>query len=74
MLIIGGFFALTVGALALRGLTTIDGGHQIQGLNDLRDSIMQTAALTLGLIVGAIPVLAFASRRRQPPPLRTGQS
>ena len=74
VLIIGGFFALTVGALALRGLTTIDGGHQIQGLNDLRDSIMQTAALTLGLIVGAIPVLAFASRRRQPPLLRTGQS
>ena len=30
VLILGGFFALTVGALALRGLTTIDGGFTIR--------------------------------------------
>jgi uncharacterized membrane protein YjjB (DUF3815 family) len=57
VLILGGFFALTVGAVALRGLTTIDGGYTIQGFYDLRDAILQTAALTLGLLVGAVIVL-----------------
>jgi uncharacterized membrane protein YjjP (DUF1212 family) len=64
VLILGGFFALTVGSLALRGLTTLDGGHPIQGFSDLRDAITQTAALTLGLVVGAVPVQAAAVRRR----------
>jgi hypothetical protein len=45
VLILGGFFALTVGAVALRGLTAIDGGHTIQGFADLRDAVLQTAAL-----------------------------
>lgn len=63
VLILGGFFALTVGALALRGLTTIEGGFTIPGFNDIRDAITQTAALTLGLIVGATPAQAvFTSR------------
>jgi uncharacterized membrane protein YjjP (DUF1212 family) len=65
VLILGGFFALTVGSLVLRGLTTLDGGHAIQGFNDLRDAISQTAAITLGLIVGAVPVQAAAVRRRR---------
>jgi uncharacterized membrane protein YjjP (DUF1212 family) len=63
VLILGGFFALTVGALALRGLTTIDGGFTIQGFNDIRDAVTQTAALTLGLVVGAVPVQAAAASR-----------
>jgi uncharacterized membrane protein YjjP (DUF1212 family) len=63
VLILGGFFALTVGALALRGLTTLDGGHEIQGFNDIRDAVTQTAALTLGLVVGAVPVQAAAAAR-----------
>jgi uncharacterized membrane protein YjjP (DUF1212 family) len=63
VLILGGFFALTVGALALRGLTTLDGGHAIEGFNDIRDAVTQTAALTLGLVVGAVPVQAAAARR-----------
>jgi uncharacterized membrane protein YjjP (DUF1212 family) len=66
VLILGGFFALTVGALALRGLTTLDGGHQIEGFNDIRDAITQTAALTLGLVVGAVLVQAGAARGRRP--------
>jgi uncharacterized membrane protein YjjB (DUF3815 family) len=65
VLILGGFFALTVGSVALRGLTTLDGGHSIQGFGDLRDAITQTAAITLGLIVGAVPVQAAAVRRRR---------
>jgi uncharacterized membrane protein YjjP (DUF1212 family) len=57
VLIIGGFFALTVGALALRGLATLNGDHYIEGLTDLRDAVSLTVALTLGLIVGAAPML-----------------
>jgi uncharacterized membrane protein YjjB (DUF3815 family) len=63
VLIIGGFFALTVGALALRGLATLNGDHIIEGLNDLRDSITLTLALTLGLIVGAAPMLTRTPAR-----------
>jgi uncharacterized membrane protein YjjB (DUF3815 family) len=66
VLIIGGFFALTVGALALRGLATLNGDHVIQGLNDLRDAISLTVALTLGLIVGAAPMLTVSFRPRPP--------
>jgi uncharacterized membrane protein YjjP (DUF1212 family) len=65
VLIIGGFFALTVGALALRGLATLNGDHTIQGLNDLRDAISLTIALTLGLIVGAAPMQAASFRVRR---------
>lgn len=57
-----GFFALTVGALALRMLAVIDGGQHIQGFNDLRDAITQTLALTVGLVVGALSVGAFLTR------------
>jgi uncharacterized membrane protein YjjP (DUF1212 family) len=67
VLILGGFFALTVGALALRGLTTLDGGHSIQGFNDIRDAVEQTAALTLGLVVGTVPVQAAVARARRRP-------
>ena len=56
---------LTVGALALRGLATLNGDHTIQGLNDLRDSISLTVALTLGLIVGAAPMQAASFRPRR---------
>ncbi|HEY1627918.1 MAG TPA: threonine/serine exporter family protein, partial [Streptosporangiaceae bacterium] len=67
VLIIGGFFALTVGALALRGLATLNGDHYIEGLNDLRDAVSLTVALTLGLIVGAAPMLSHrgGARRRR---------
>jgi uncharacterized membrane protein YjjP (DUF1212 family) len=66
VLILGGFFALTVGALALRGLATLNGDHLIQGLNDLRDAVTLTVALTLGLIVGAAPMLAISFQPRHP--------
>jgi uncharacterized membrane protein YjjP (DUF1212 family) len=72
VLILGGFFALTVGALALRGLTTIDGGFTIQGFNDIRDAVTQTAALTLGLVVGAVPVQAVTASRARRMPVRPG--
>lgn len=63
VVILGGFFALTVGALALRGLAVIDGDQHVQGFNDLRDAVAQTAALTFGLVVGSV---AATARRRKP--------
>lgn len=66
VVILGGFFALTVGALALRGLAVIDGGQHVQGFNDLRDAVAQTAALTFGLVVGSVAATARARRPGSP--------
>jgi uncharacterized membrane protein YjjB (DUF3815 family) len=65
VLIIGGFFALTVGSLALRGLETLDGDHLIQGLHDLRDAITLTVALTAGLIAGSVLASSGGARWRR---------
>ena len=54
MLILGGFFALTVGAVALRGLTTLEGGQTGVAVDDLRDSATQAIGLTIGLVVGTL--------------------
>lgn len=62
--ILAGFFALTVGAVALRGLTALAGNPRIQGFNDIRDATAETIALTLGLIAGAAPAAAIAAYRR----------
>ncbi len=70
IVILGGFFALTVGALALRGLAVIDGGQHVQGFNDLRDAVAQTAALTFGLVVGSV---AAAARLGRPQPGQLSQ-
>jgi len=63
--ILGGFFALTVGAVALRGLTALAGTPRAQGFNDIRDAAAETIALTLGLIAGAVPAAAIAAYRRR---------
>jgi uncharacterized membrane protein YjjP (DUF1212 family) len=63
--ILGGFFALTVGAVALQGLTALAGNPQVQGFNDIRDATSETVALTLGLITGAAPAAAIAAYRRR---------
>jgi uncharacterized membrane protein YjjP (DUF1212 family) len=65
VLIMGGFFALTVGSLALRGLATLDGDHAIQGLHDLRDAVTLTVALTAGLIAGSVLAPAIRQRARR---------
>jgi uncharacterized membrane protein YjjP (DUF1212 family) len=63
--ILAGFFALTVGAVALRGLTALAGTPRVQGFNDIRDATAETVALTLGLIAGAVPAAAIAAYRRR---------
>jgi len=63
--ILGGFFALTVGAVALQGLTALAGNPRVQGFNDIRDATSESIALTLGLIAGAAPAAAIAAYRRR---------
>ncbi|HXW47503.1 MAG TPA: threonine/serine exporter family protein [Streptosporangiaceae bacterium] len=63
--ILGGFFALTVGAVALRGLTSLAGAPRIEGFDDIRDATSETVALTLGLITGAVPAAALGVYRRR---------
>jgi uncharacterized membrane protein YjjB (DUF3815 family) len=61
--ILAGFFALTVGAVARRGLTLLAGNPSVQGFNNIRDATEETVALTLGLIAGAVPAAAIAAYR-----------
>ncbi len=63
--ILAGFFALTVGAVALRGLTSLAGNPTAQAFNDIRDATSETVALTLGLIAGAVPAVAIGAYRRR---------
>jgi uncharacterized membrane protein YjjP (DUF1212 family) len=66
--ILAGFFALTVGSVALRGLTALAGDPSAQGFSDLRNAVEETVGLTLGLIVGAVPAAAIAAYRRRARP------
>ncbi|MEV0691628.1 threonine/serine exporter family protein [Streptomyces sp. NPDC050388] len=51
ILILPGFFALTVGSLGMRGLTTLAGGY-VEGFQDLLKLVTIVTALALGLVVG----------------------
>ena len=52
VIILGGVFVLTVGSMALRGLTTLAGGHLIESFHDLATFSRVAGSLSLGLIVG----------------------
>jgi uncharacterized membrane protein YjjB (DUF3815 family) len=65
VIILGGVFVLTVGSMALRGLTTLAGGHLIESFHDLATFARVAGSLSLGLIVGtSAGVLVL--RRRSP--------
>ena len=52
MIILGGVFVLTVGSMALRGITTLAGGHLLASFGDLATFVKVASALSFGLIVG----------------------
>jgi uncharacterized membrane protein YjjB (DUF3815 family) len=52
VIILGGVFVLTVGSMALRGITTLAGGHLLESFGDLATFIKVASALSFGLIVG----------------------
>ncbi|MGW0117867.1 hypothetical protein [Streptomyces sp. NPDC003327] len=59
VLLLPGFFTLTVGSLGMRGLTTLAGGHLIAGFTDLIKLITIVTAITLGMVAGG----ALTARR-----------
>lgn len=56
LLVLPGFFALTVGSLGMRGLTTLAGGHVVDGFSDLLELVLVVTAIAVGLVLGAILV------------------
>jgi uncharacterized membrane protein YjjB (DUF3815 family) len=64
VLILGGFFVLTVGGLGLRGATALIGNDVVSGLADLRDFFIQMPAVAIAL---ALPLLAAPRSRTVEP-------
>ncbi|MFH8727612.1 threonine/serine exporter family protein [Streptomyces termitum] len=56
ILVLPGFFTLTVGSLGMRGLTTLAGGHVVDGFTDLLELVLVVTALAVGLVLGAAAV------------------
>ena len=53
VIILGGVFVLTVGSMALRGITTLAGGHLLESFHDLANFTEIAGGLTFGMIVGS---------------------
>jgi uncharacterized membrane protein YjjB (DUF3815 family) len=54
VLVLGGFFVLTVGGLGVRGVTALFGGDPVAGLQDLGDFALQVPTVALALAIGVI--------------------
>ena len=63
IIIIGGVFVLTVGSMALRGLTTLAGGDVVTSFHDMGTFCRVAGSLTFGLIVGTAAGIAWLRRR-----------
>ncbi|MFE6867366.1 threonine/serine exporter family protein [Kitasatospora sp. NPDC057692] len=62
ILLLPGFFTLTVGSLGMRGLTDLAGGHPIGGFRDLVELVTLVTAIAVGLLTGEV----LAAVRRGP--------
>ncbi|MEV5602607.1 threonine/serine exporter family protein [Streptomyces sp. NPDC052299] len=54
VLVLPGFFTLTVGSLGMRGLTALAGGYAIEGFRDLTELVTLVTAIGTGLLLGAV--------------------
>jgi uncharacterized membrane protein YjjB (DUF3815 family) len=54
ILLLGGFFVLTVGGLGVRGATALFAGDAISGLQNLGDFALQVPTVALALAIGVI--------------------
>lgn len=54
ILVLGGFFVLTVGGMGLRGATALIGGDVVTGLRNLADFGLQVPTVALAIAVGVI--------------------
>ncbi|MFE1270400.1 threonine/serine exporter family protein [Streptomyces sp. NPDC058758] len=67
LLVLPGFFTLTVGSLGMRGLTTLAGGHVVDGFSDLLELVLVVTAIAVGLVLGATLVPDPDARAEHPP-------
>lgn len=63
ILVLPGFFTLTVGSLGMRGLTTLAGGYVVEGFTDLLNMLVIVTAIAVGMVVGATLVPESGPRR-----------
>ena len=54
MILLGGFFVLTVGGLGLRGATALIGNDVVSGFADLRDFLIQMPTVAIALALGVL--------------------
>ncbi|MEU6852194.1 threonine/serine exporter family protein [Actinacidiphila alni] len=54
VLLLPGFFTLTVGSLGMRGLTALAGGYPVRGFQDLTKMVTIVTAIAAGLLLGAV--------------------
>jgi len=72
VLLLGGFFVLTVGGLGLRGATALLGDDIVSGFGDLRDFLVQMPAVAISLAIGLLaterlPSTTGGAHRSTPP-------
>lgn len=54
VLVLGGFFVLTVGGMGVRGVTALMGADVVNGLRNLSDFLLQVPTVALALAVGVL--------------------
>lgn len=54
VLLLGGFFVLTVGGLGVRGVTALFAGDMVSGPQDLGDFALEVPTVALALAIGVI--------------------
>ncbi|MFJ4792726.1 threonine/serine exporter family protein [Kitasatospora purpeofusca] len=68
ILLLPGFFTLTVGSLGMRGLTDLAGGHAIAGFRDLTQLVTLVTTIAVGLLAGEVLAAARRGERSRPEP------
>jgi uncharacterized membrane protein YjjP (DUF1212 family) len=68
VIILGGVFVLTVGSMALRGITTLAGGHLLESFHDLANFTEIAGGLTFGMVVGTTIAVVLLRRTRNVAP------
>ncbi|MFE5794972.1 threonine/serine exporter family protein [Streptomyces sp. NPDC056503] len=68
LLVLPGFFTLTVGSLGMRGLTSLAGGYVVDGFSDLLELVLVVTAIAVGLVLGATLVPERSARTEPPVP------
>ncbi|NUR08646.1 MAG: threonine/serine exporter family protein [Nocardioidaceae bacterium] len=71
LLLLGGFFVLTVGGVGVRGVTALVGGDVVSGLRDLVDFGLQVPTVAVALAAGVVASEPWRQRARCGPGRRT---